>query len=475
MEHARAEEPERPPAAREIPAARRDAPAPPRSTWVRAGRVAHGTARGTYVAARRTARRIRRATHAEGAGETGLGKLIELHGISAAGDAMVTVALAGTLFFSVPVGEARGRVALYLLVTMAPFALMAPVVGPLLDRVRRGRRYAIAATLGLRAVLAYVMVGGVTGGQDPYRLYPAAFGTLVASRAYGVTRAAAVPRILPRGYGLVRANSRISLAGLVAGSVGGSMAALASLIGGPAAALKLAVVTLAIGAYVAVKLPAGLDAPQDDEAKLTGGEDETRRSGRKRVSVGEAVVLGVRANTALRAMAGFLVLYFAFLLRQHPLGGVKGTTALALVAGALGLGGALGTGVGARIRQRQPELVVLFLLGISTLTCALAAWLYGLIGVLAAAGVIGFSQSLGKLSLDALVQRDVPEDVRASAFSRAETVLQIGWVLGGAIGIVLPLAGHYALILAASCLAVALVLVGRGHAIARRRPAGSAP
>jgi hypothetical protein len=41
----------------------------------------------------------------------------------------VAVALAGTLFFSVPIGEARSRVALYLLLTMLPFALLVPVAG----------------------------------------------------------------------------------------------------------------------------------------------------------------------------------------------------------------------------------------------------------------------------------------------------------------------------------------------------------
>ncbi|MDX3127984.1 MFS transporter, partial [Streptomyces scabiei] len=73
------------------------------------------------------ARGIRKATHAHGAGESGLGKLIELHGVNGAGDVMITVSLASTVFFSVPTDEARGRVALYLAITLAPFALLAPV------------------------------------------------------------------------------------------------------------------------------------------------------------------------------------------------------------------------------------------------------------------------------------------------------------------------------------------------------------
>ena len=88
----------------------------------RFGAASRDAARVTRSGAMRTARGIRRVTHAKGAGESGLGRLIELHGVNTAGDAMVAVALANTLFFSVPTGEARGRVALYLLITMAPYA-----------------------------------------------------------------------------------------------------------------------------------------------------------------------------------------------------------------------------------------------------------------------------------------------------------------------------------------------------------------
>src|SRR5476651_2172753 len=75
-----------------------------------------------------------RSTRADGADASGLASLIDLHAIQSAGDALLTVALANTLFFSVAVDQARTKVALYLLITMAPFAVIAPVIGPLLDR-----------------------------------------------------------------------------------------------------------------------------------------------------------------------------------------------------------------------------------------------------------------------------------------------------------------------------------------------------
>ena len=51
----------------------------------------------------------------------------------------------------------------------------------------------------------------------------------------------------------------------------------------------------------------------------------------------------------------------------------------------------------------------------------------------------GLCAQLAKLSYDALVQRDVAEVVRTSVFARSETVFQICWVFGGALGIGLPL------------------------------------
>src|ERR671918_391548 len=120
--------------------------------------------------------RLRRAASAEGAGQTGLARLIELNAVNAAADVLVAIALADTLFFSVATSEARGRVALYLVLTMAPFAVIAPVVGPFLDRFRHGRRWAIGATTAIRAFLCWVMAGTVIDGG--VWLYPAALGCL---------------------------------------------------------------------------------------------------------------------------------------------------------------------------------------------------------------------------------------------------------------------------------------------------------
>ncbi len=87
----------------------------------------------------------------------------------------------------------------------------------------------------------------------------------------------------------------------------------------------------------------------------------------------------------------------------------------------------------------------------------------------------GFAQTLGKLALDAMIQRDVEEDVRTSAFARSETWLQMAWVSGGALGIALPLRGDVGFGIASGAMIVLTAMVVQGAANARKtkRPAGS--
>ncbi|MEW5352455.1 hypothetical protein E0E62_08215 [Streptomyces sp. 16-176A] len=629
-----------------------------------------------------TVRGIRKATHAHGAGESGLGKLIELHAVNGAGDVMVTVALASTVFFSVPTDEARGRVALYLAITMAPFTLLAPVIGPLLDRLPHGRRAAMAAAMLARALLALVIAGAAAGGG--LELYPAALGVLVASKAYGVVRSAVVPRLLPPRFSLVKANSRVTLGGLLATGAAAPVGAGLHLIG-PRWPLYGAFVIFVAGTFLSFSLPPKVDsakgehrallaaaeggavrhgtrrgptarierapvrpgaapgrpwaarerpgaaperrgaapgrpgeapersgaapvrpgtahepgetAPERPEvetdrpgatparpgevprrpwaapeqpgathepgetapeqpgvepdrpgaapgrpwaapklpgtahepdeaapeqpgveteqpgaapgrpwaaAKLPGpaheridAPTEPREAPTERIdapaeridapagpreapavpvkrpglrTVGPAVTHALAANAALRCLSGFLIFFLAFLLREHPLAGQSAAVSLGMVGVAAGAGNALGTAVGAWLRSRAPEIIVVTVVAIALGAAVAAAALFGTVLVTCLAAVAGFGQALAKLSLDALIQRDVPEGVRTSAFARSETLLQMAWVLGGAIGIVLPLNGVLGMAVGAAIVATGWLSTVRGLLASSRRP-----
>ncbi|WP_030546189.1 hypothetical protein [Streptomyces albus] len=517
-------------------------------------------------------RHIRRATHAQGAGESGLGKLIELHAVNSAGDMLITIALASTVFFSVPTDEARGRVALYLAITMAPFTLLAPVIGPILDRLPHGRRAAMAAAMLFRALLALALSGAVaTGGLE---LYPAALGVLVASKAYGVVRSAVVPRLLPSQISLVKANSRVTLAGLLATGIAAPVGAGLQVVG-LAWPLYGAFAVFIVGTFLSFSLPPKVDSAKGETAAQffdhgsphgwatgaparaleaapgaasapgagaasapasnaagaeaggppaargpsaeprsagipgagipeavgtqapgtaqhtpppaptappappappgaapgagsgSGPSGQGKRPGLR--SVGPSVLHGLQANTALRALSGFLIFFLAFLLREEPLNGQSAAVSLGIVGVAAGTGNALGTAIGAWLKDRGPEVIIATVLALALVVTIMAAVLFGAVALAVVAAVAGLSQALAKLSLDAMIQRDVPERGRTSAFARSETLLQMSWVVGGAIGIALPLHGILGMAVAAVLVTLGAVTTVRGLLTAARR------
>jgi MFS family permease len=442
-------------------------------------RAARWIGRALHLPFTGTARGIRKATHAHGAGESGLGKLIELHAVNGAGDVMITIALASTVFFSVPTDEARGRVALYLAITMAPFTLLAPVIGPLLDRLPHGRRYAMAAAMLARALLALLLSEAVITGS--LELYPAALGVLVASKAYGVVRSAVVPRLLPRGFSLVKANSRVTLGGLlatgIAAPIGAGLQAL-----GPRWPLYGAFVIFIVGMLLSLSLPSKVDSAKGEHKALLAADEEhlhlhararaatdtykKRRLGLR--TVGPAVTHALTANASLRCLSGFLIFFLAFLLREEPLGGQSAAVSLGIVGVSAGAGNAIGTAVGAGLRSRAPEVIIVTVVGLALGVAITAAVFFGAVGVACLGAVAGFAQAMSKLSLDALIQRDVPEEVRTSAFARSETILQVAWVVGGGIGMVLPLNGALGFSVAAAIVATGWLSTARGLLSATR-------
>src|SRR5215472_6780252 len=182
----------------------------------RAGQMAAATTSGT-------SRFVHRLSGASGANRTGFSHLLELTAAGGIGDAFVAIALAGSLFFSASVGEARSRAALALLVTIAPYAILAPLIGPVLDRIRQGNKFILTGTVLARALLCWGM-SGAANYNDTLTLLPAAFGILVLQKAYVVTRAAVTPRLLPPRITLVAANARSNMASLIATTIGAALA-----------------------------------------------------------------------------------------------------------------------------------------------------------------------------------------------------------------------------------------------------------
>jgi MFS family permease len=409
-------------------------------TGVRSGRL---LLRGSWHGSRWVTRRVGDARSRGAAGETGMVRLFDLHAASCAGDTLIAIGLAGTIFFAAPLGEARSKVALYLLITMVPFALLAPVVGPLLDHFRHGRRYALAATMLGRAFLAWMISDNLTG----WGLYPAAFGVLAFSRAYGVARSAAVPRLLPAGVGLSQVGARASVYGTFAGAAVAPLG-LAAFWFGPQWPLRVATIIFLTGMVIALRLPprADSDPPEAVPAPFRAMLRLRRPAADKPIS-GKLVVATLIGSASLRTMYGFLLLFLAFAIKAGDLdttvlgwqAGSQG--AVALVAGALGAGTFLATAIGTRLRIHRPTAVQSSGIVAVAAAAALATVFYSLLTVALLCLVTAITSGIAKLTIDASIQERVPERLRASAFAHSETVLMLAWVAGGGVGII-PLDGR---------------------------------
>lgn len=373
--------------------------------------------------------RARRAARSGGAQESGLAPLLELSFFSSAGDALVTVALAGSQFLSVQPGEARSKVALYLLVTMAPFALLAPVIGPTLDRFPSGRRVALGLTMLARAALALALARHI----DSLYLYPLALGSLVLSRAFGVARSAVVPRVLPAGSTLVKVNSRVTLTGVIGGLAVAPLGyGIAKVVGYPWM-LRVAALVFVVGLFLAWVLPPVVDSSAGEKTAPSIGRAAVSSQGSSSLSrriLGE-LPAALRTAAALRALVGFLTLFLAFRAREDGLG----LAGIALLGLAASVGSAIGVFLGGRLKQSKPETLLIIGLICAVGACVSAALLYSVVTAMLAALIVTMSGSMSKLGLDAVIQRDVEEDTRNSAFARSETALQLSWVMGGAVGL----------------------------------------
>lgn len=463
-------------------------------------------AASTGSSARRAGHAVRQVTDASGAGRTGLGRLIELNALNSAGDVMLALALVSSLFFGLPVDEARGRVALYLLLAVVPFAIVAPFIGPALDRLRSARRFAIAATMLARGLLCWGMAGAVLH-NDSITLLPAAFGVLVLSKVYGISRSAVTPRVLPAEITLVTANARCSLAGLIAAVLGTGVAGGVYALGGWDWVLRVASLVFIGGMVLAIRMPKHLDVPEvavrldlddggDADPATAGSTDagpgarpgaasaETpdaaaRPRGRRLRTlrqVGPVVAEALGANAAIRVFCGFMVLFCAFVLRIHQFDGVSEQVALGVLVIAAGVGGLTGTALGAVAKSRAPHVLVFGTLSAAAVAAALGSAFFGLAAISLVSFVAAFAQALGKLSMDAIVQREIGEQVRSSTFAVSETLYQLAWVLGGLLGLSLALAEDgtlpLALLAAGMTVALAALLVRRTRRLRAWRAEG---
>ena len=344
-----------------------------------------------------------------------------------------TVSLAGTIF-AIPTDQARGQVAQFLLLTMAPFALLAPFIGPLLDRFRHGRRWAIGTTL---AAAGLPLLGaGRRGGQRLAVAVPGRAGLprgLQGLRRHpGLRRAAAAAC---RASASSRPTPATPWPGWSGMAVGGGLAAAPSRASGPSGRCGWPSSSTSSGTVLAIRLPATgrlrhrRAGHRRHRRPLPSRPDPAaappaRPGLRARVAALPTTVLAraVQLRSGARLLTGFLTLFIAFLMREHPLPGAVGhRSSSPSSSGAAGAGNALGTLVGNALgtpapggdhRGRPAGRVVAALVTARSTRCG-RCWPWAWSPALAA--------QLVKLGSDAVVQRDIGESVRTRVFAWSET------------------------------------------------------
>src|SRR6516165_10035151 len=199
---------------------------------------------------------------------------------------------------------------------VAPFAVIAPLIGPALDRLQHGRRVALALSFALRTALAVLLImnyDGATGSYPSMVLYPCALAMMVFSKSFSVLRSAVTPRVMPPSIDLVRVNSRLTVFGLLGGTIAGG-----AIAGGvefvcthvfklPGALFVVVAVTIA-GAFLSMRIPrwvevtegevpATLSYRRDSEQRRRSWPDEVKKvRGTLRQPLGRNIITSLWGN-----------------------------------------------------------------------------------------------------------------------------------------------------------------------------------
>ncbi|HEX3621392.1 MAG TPA: MFS transporter [Acidimicrobiales bacterium] len=340
--------------------------------------------------------------------------------LAVAGDTLVTMALAGSLFFSISPQAARGRVALYLLLTVAPFAVVAPLLSPVIDRSRGGRRALIIGGAATRAVVCVSMATHLSS----LILFPEAFAVLVLSKAHMVTKSALVPSTVTGERELVAANSRIAVLSVLAGFVASVPGVIVLKIGALGAPWVVRLAAVAFAATTVTGFRLARPTTADDAGRVAPpvlAEGELHSA---------SVRMAATAMGVLRAVVGFLTFLVAFAFRrEHAPAWWFGVVLAASMAGSF-----IGAAVGPPLRRRLVEERILLGSLLLVVGVGLVALRFdGRPGAALLAAAVGIAAGAGKLAFDSIVQRDAPDAVRGRTFARFETRFQLAWVAGAAL------------------------------------------
>ncbi len=372
-------------------------------------------------------------------GPASIRRLTLTHAVDDIADSLITLSLIGSLFFSVSLEASRSRILLFLLLTAAPLAIVAQVVGPALDRIRAGSRFVVICSHVARAVFSLLLASSLLS----LAFYPLVFGILLSRKAYALAKTAMVAQLAPERTELVTASGHLARTGTIAGGIGTAIGgALIGLVGVEWLPIVAAVVFVG-AAVLAARIPSFAVEARPESAVL-------------RVETPVAVRRAAPAVAIIRAAEGALTFLLALSIKRG--GGDEWIFVAALVAA--GIGTFLGTMVSPRLHRAfsSDGIIVLTLLIPGTMS-AFGVLTIGSLSIVAIALAIGLAGSVAARAMDGLYGA-VPHLMRGRVISRSELVFQLANVTGAATAVLVypgPRVGFAAV-------AVVLVLGGVAYA-----------
>ncbi|MEP7201143.1 MAG: hypothetical protein ABI894_00955 [Ilumatobacteraceae bacterium] len=373
------------------------------------------------------------------AGPPSIRRLTLVHAVDDFADSLITLSLIGSLFFSVSLEASRSRILLYLLLTAAPLAVVAQVVGPALDRIRAGSRVVVIASHITRAVFSLLLASSLLS----LAFYPLVFGILLSRKAYAIAKTAMVAQLAPERTALVTASGHLARTGTIAGgvgtAVGGGLIVLVGVEWLPVAAAVMFVVS----AFLASHIPSTAVETRPESVVI-------------RVETPLAVRRALPAVATIRAAEGALTFLVALSIKRG--GADEWIFVAALVAA--GVGTFLGTMVSPSLhRAISSDGIVVLTLLIPGLMSAFGVLTIGSFSIVAIALAIGLGGSVAARAMDALYG-GVPYLMRGRVISRNELIFQLANVTGAAVTVLVypgPRVGFAAV-------AAVLVLAGLTYA-----------
>ena len=380
------------------------------------------------------------------------------HLTSVAGDALLAIALADSVFFSIPVGEAKLRVAAYL----APHDAAARARGPAARAAPRPRGSApLDAFAARRRPVARPRDLRGPAVRTRSCSSRSALLILVLSKVHAITKNGLTMAYASSQDGLMRANARLGRIAVAGAVVAAPFGFVFLKIWGGAGPIYLAAAVYAISAL----LHAAAAAPAQPRRGPPRGRAARRGS--------PSSPLPAIGAIGLRAASGFLLFLLAFSLRE---GNAPRTGSRCSRRGRRGrVPRRHGRAARARPLTRE-EAVVIACVSASCVGALLAFELFGLPLLTVFTCSPGAATEFGRLAFQALMQRHAPPGAQGRVFVRYEVFFQLAWVAGAFIPALLPIDFRVGILILAGFYGVlAGVSVWRGHQRRDARPPATRP